>query len=131
MSGPLVIVCRGCCCGQPGKHPHTDHDAQLARLRDAAAAGGGRVRVSRCLGVCSWSNVVVVRPPGATRRDERWFGQVLDDAATEAVAGWVAAGAPEDDVAPELAALECSTRTASPSPPGQVQRIEPADAARW
>src|SRR5687768_17162251 len=47
-----LVVCRGCCCGDARKNPGTDHAGQLARLRDAAAASGGRLalRTSDCLG---------------------------------------------------------------------------------
>ncbi|MFJ9711422.1 hypothetical protein [Streptomyces sp. NPDC101234] len=35
-----VVVCRGCSCGDPGKHQGPDHAGQLERLRADAAAGG-------------------------------------------------------------------------------------------
>jgi (2Fe-2S) ferredoxin len=44
-----------------------------------------------CLGPCSRSNVVVVRRDGV----RRWFGQILDDEVTQALAGWVHEGASE------------------------------------
>ncbi|MER6614046.1 (2Fe-2S) ferredoxin domain-containing protein [Streptomyces xantholiticus] len=94
-----VVVCRGCCCGDARKNPGTDHAGQLARLRDAAAASGGRfaVRTSDCLGPCGQANVFVVQPSTeARRRGARaaWIGWALDDDATDDVLGWVAAGGP-------------------------------------
>jgi hypothetical protein len=48
----ILVVCRGCCCGNPRKHPGTDHQRQLDRLRAAAEDSGGRlaVRTKDCLG---------------------------------------------------------------------------------
>jgi hypothetical protein len=84
-----VLVCRGCCCGT-GKHPGVDHKAQEARLRAALAEPFARLWVVDCLGTCDRSNVVVVRAGGA----RTWFGGVLGAGDTEALAGWVSAGAP-------------------------------------
>lgn len=84
-----VLVCRGCCCGT-GKHPDVDHDGQLRRLGEATGVAGARLHVVDCLGPCERSNVVVVRR-GATRH---WFGEVLDGSTTDALADWVATGAP-------------------------------------
>jgi hypothetical protein len=79
MSGCTVLVCRACCCGT-AKHAGFDHDAQLERIR-AAAAGidGARVRVVGCLDVCSRSNVVV---------------GIVTEASTTALCDWLAAGGP-------------------------------------
>lgn len=85
-----VLVCRGCCCGTARKHPDVDHDQQLQAWRDAAARSGAVVRSVGCLGPCSTSNVVVVRSPGASTRT--WFGWMLDDGATDAMAAWIAHG---------------------------------------
>jgi hypothetical protein len=85
-----VLVCRGCCCGTARKHPDVDHEQQLQVWRDAAARGGALVRAVGCLGPCSTSNVVVVRSPGASTRT--WFGWMLDEDATEAMAAWIAHG---------------------------------------
>lgn len=87
-----VIVCRGCCCGSDGKHPTTDHEGQVRALADAVRPGGGRIWEVDCLGPCERSNVVVVRTRTGGRR---WFGDVLATADTEALAGWIAAGAPD------------------------------------
>ncbi|MFD0718578.1 (2Fe-2S) ferredoxin domain-containing protein [Streptomyces globosus] len=104
-----LVLCRGCCCGDPRKNPGTDHAGQLARLREAAAASGGRiaVRTSDCLGPCSQANVLVVQPATeARRRGARaaWFGWALDDTATDEVIAWAEAGGP--GVAPLPATLD-------------------------
>jgi hypothetical protein len=91
-----LTVCRDCCCGDAGKHPDTDHDAQLAAIR-CAVGDRHRVRVSECLSVCERSNVVVVHPtPAARRAGARLvhLGDVLDDSLVDAVAGWLDAGGP-------------------------------------
>jgi predicted metal-binding protein len=101
-----VLVCRGCCCGSLRKHPDVDHDAQLERLRDAAAAAPvpTRLRTVDCLSACAMSNVVVVRRRAPRdeggRASTLWFALVLDDEVVDALAGWVAAGAahPAPDV---------------------------------
>lgn len=85
-----MLVCRGCCCGTARKHPDVDHGEQLQAWRDAAVPSGVVVRAVGCLGPCSSSNVVVVRSPGAPTRT--WFGWVLDDDATEAMAAWISHG---------------------------------------
>ncbi|MFF4019643.1 (2Fe-2S) ferredoxin domain-containing protein [Streptomyces sp. NPDC001843] len=92
-----VVVCRGCCCGNPGKHPGTDHAGQLRRLRDAAAEGGFAVRTTECLGPCDQANVLVVRPSAEGRRAggrPAWVGFAMDDDCTAEVADWAAAGGP-------------------------------------
>ncbi|WP_330333521.1 (2Fe-2S) ferredoxin domain-containing protein [Streptomyces sp. NBC_00536] len=94
-----LVVCRGCCCGDPRKNPGTDHAGQLARLRAAAEESGGRlaVRTVDCLGPCAQANVIVVQPAtGARRKGARaaWFGWVMDDTATDDIVGWALAGGP-------------------------------------
>jgi hypothetical protein len=94
-----LVVCRGCCCGDARKNPGTDHAGQLARLRDAAAASGGRlaVRTSDCLGPCGQANVIVVQPSTEGRRRgarAAWIGWALDDDATDDVLAWATAGGP-------------------------------------
>ncbi|MEU0370205.1 (2Fe-2S) ferredoxin domain-containing protein [Streptomyces sp. NPDC006283] len=94
-----LVVCRGCCCGDARKQPGTDHVGQLARLREAAAASGGRlaVRTSDCLGPCGQANVIVVQPSTEGRRRgarAAWIGWALDDDATEDVLSWAEAGGP-------------------------------------
>lgn len=94
-----LVVCRGCCCGDPGKHPGTDHAGQLARLRAAAERSGGRfaVRTSTCLGPCGQANIVVVQPSRDGRaRGGRpaWVGFALDDASLDDVLHWAEAGGP-------------------------------------
>ncbi|MET7763592.1 (2Fe-2S) ferredoxin domain-containing protein [Streptomyces sp. NPDC005393] len=94
-----LVVCRGCCCGDPRKHPGTDHQGQLDRLRAAAAGSGGRpaVRTTDCLGPCGQANVVVVQPSAAGRaRGGRatWIGWANDDNCTDDLLRWAAAGGP-------------------------------------
>src|SRR5690242_1977850 len=86
-----VLVCRGCCCGNPEKHPQVDHDGQRDRVANALRAEpSARLATTECLGPCERSNVMVVRS-GSVRR---WFGDLLADADIEALIGWVLAGAP-------------------------------------
>jgi hypothetical protein len=94
-----LVVCRGCCCGDPRKHPGTDHRGQLDRLRSAAAASGRRfaVRTTDCLGPCDRANVIVVRPSRAGRlRGGRvtWIGWALDDDCSDDILRWATAGGP-------------------------------------
>ncbi|WP_443056475.1 (2Fe-2S) ferredoxin domain-containing protein [Streptomyces sp. MUM 178J] len=120
-----VVVCRGCCCGSPRKHPGADHEGQLARLRDAADASGGRmaVRTSECLGPCGQANVIVVQPSAEGRRRgarAAWFGWVLDEGATDDILAWAAAGGP--GVAEPSPALELQ-RVPAPLPPSRRPRV--------
>ncbi|MDJ0462756.1 (2Fe-2S) ferredoxin domain-containing protein [Streptomyces sp. H27-C3] len=106
-----LTVCRGCCCGDAGKHPGTDHDGQLRRLREAAAASEGRllVRTSECLGPCGQANVVVVQPSTEGRRRggrAAWVGWALDDDCTDDILAWVAAGGPGLAAPPATLALQ-------------------------
>ncbi|MFE1885929.1 MULTISPECIES: (2Fe-2S) ferredoxin domain-containing protein [Streptomyces] len=111
-SVPTLVVCRGCCCGNPAKHPGTDHDRQLDRLRAAAAEGGFAVRTTDCLGPCDQANVVVVRPSAEGRRAGGrpvWIGFALDDDCTAEVAEWARTGGPglaEPPLALELQMIE-------------------------
>ena len=94
-----VVVCRGCCCGDARKHPGTDHEGQLARLREAAAASDGRlaVRTSECLGPCGQANVIVVQPSTEGRRRgarAAWIGWALDDDAMDDILSWARSGGP-------------------------------------
>jgi hypothetical protein len=92
----VVTVCRGCCCGTAGKHPDTNHDAQLAELR-AGVGDAGLVRVSDCLDSCEHSNVVVVGPSAAGRRAgarPTWLLGVLDRKTTADIVTWVRGGGP-------------------------------------
>ncbi|MFD8814505.1 (2Fe-2S) ferredoxin domain-containing protein [Streptomyces sp. NPDC059627] len=92
-----VVVCRGCCCGDPGKHPGTDHVRQLERLRAGAAEGGFAVRTTDCLGPCDQANVLVVQPSAAGRRAGGrpvGVGFAMDDDCTDEVLTWAAAGGP-------------------------------------
>ncbi|MFF6987809.1 (2Fe-2S) ferredoxin domain-containing protein [Streptomyces sp. NPDC010273] len=92
-----LVVCRGCCCGDPRKHPGTDHAWQLERLRSGAAEHGFAVRTTDCLGPCDQANVIVVQPSAAGRRAAgrpTWVGFAMDDDCTEEVLQWAAAGGP-------------------------------------
>jgi len=89
----VVLVCRDCCCGTARKHPDVDHDFQLERIEEAAAVAGAKVIVTRCLDVCSRSNVVVVRTLTAAQRKTLWFGEVLSRKRLEALCAWLRAGA--------------------------------------
>ncbi|MCE7081654.1 NAD(P)H-dependent oxidoreductase subunit E [Streptomyces sp. ST2-7A] len=94
-----VVICRGCCCGNTGKNPGTDHADQLLRLREAEVASAGRlrIRVSDCLGPCGKANVLVVNPSSEGRRRGGrpvWLGWVNAPESTEEVLEWVAAGGP-------------------------------------
>jgi hypothetical protein len=89
-----VLVCRDCCCGRTRKHPDVDHVAQLSAIDDAGeAAGNARVAVTKCLDVCSASNVVVVRHhvPG---NPTVWLGQVLSARDTLLLTQWLRQGGP-------------------------------------
>ncbi|MFJ4189001.1 (2Fe-2S) ferredoxin domain-containing protein [Kitasatospora sp. NPDC089509] len=91
-----VTVCRDCCCGSRTKHPEVDHAGQFERLRTAVGSAG-RVRASKCLDVCSQSNVVVVGPSSVGRAAGArpvWLGFVLMDEMIDDIAAWVAAGGP-------------------------------------
>ncbi|MCQ4042005.1 (2Fe-2S) ferredoxin domain-containing protein [Streptantibioticus rubrisoli] len=94
-----VIVCRGCCCGNSRKHPGTDHQWQLDRLRAAAAESGGRlvVRTTDCLGPCGQANVIVVQPSAEGRLGggrATWIGWALDDDCTSDILRWAVDGGP-------------------------------------
>lgn len=100
------MLCRDCCCGTAQKHPRTDHDGQQLALEAAAAEGGVDLRIVECLDECDRSNVVLVRRPGAPRKErDTWFGGVLTEAATSALTGWVREGAPAAGVPSRLSAL--------------------------
>jgi (2Fe-2S) ferredoxin len=91
-----VRVCRDCCCGSERKHPYVDHEGLFARLV-AGTSGAAVVDASTCLLACEDSNVVVVSPGASARRAGArpvWLREVLDDAAVDAIAGWVRAGGP-------------------------------------
>ncbi|MEU9295097.1 (2Fe-2S) ferredoxin domain-containing protein [Streptomyces sp. NPDC048266] len=106
-----LVVCRGCCCGDARKNPGTDHAGQLARLRAAAAASGGRlaVRTSDCLGPCAQANIVVVQPSTEGRRRggrAAWVAFTLDDDSLDDILAWTAAGGPGIAAPPATLALQ-------------------------
>ncbi len=58
----VVLLCRGCCCSTPDKHPDVDHDRHDRLLGAAADAHPDvRVRVVDRLYECDRSNVAVLR----------------------------------------------------------------------
>jgi hypothetical protein len=85
-------VCDGCCCGTERKHPGVDHAQIRARIAAAADDAGGHMRVVDCVDECSQSNVVIVRPSGASS-NRIWIGGVLDDVTVDALCEWIAGGA--------------------------------------
>jgi (2Fe-2S) ferredoxin len=92
-----VSVCRGCCCGNPAKHPGGDPAGRLARMRAALAGTGVRLRITDCLDACERSDVVVVSPGAAGRRAGGrpvWLGGVLETGPVEEIAAWATAGGP-------------------------------------
>ncbi|WP_367319454.1 (2Fe-2S) ferredoxin domain-containing protein [Streptomyces sp. HUAS ZL42] len=94
-----LVVCRGCCCGNPRKYPDDDHVWQLDRLRAGAAASDGRftVRTTDCLGPCDQANVVVVQPSTAGRLAGArpvWIGFASGEDCTDDLLDWAAAGGP-------------------------------------
>lgn len=89
--GSRIFACRGCCCGSPAKHPDTDHQSQLAALRELAESlPGGRLSVLRCLGRCEHSNLVVVSP--ASGEGLIWFGAVLEPEVVDELGCWLRSG---------------------------------------
>lgn len=96
-----LLICRGCCCGTD-KHPDVDHEAQVETLRVAVAVRPRtKLYTTECLGPCERSNVIVVR----TGKTKRWFGGMLGEHSTEALAAWVADGA-GGEVPPEIELFE-------------------------
>ncbi|WP_377272230.1 (2Fe-2S) ferredoxin domain-containing protein [Peterkaempfera sp. SMS 1(5)a] len=115
-----VVVCRGCCCGSARKFPDTDHEAQLHRLREAAAGSDGSlvIRTTDCLGACERANVLVVQPStrGRTRGGRtEWLGWALDQDCIEDVVAYTLAGGP--GLTPCPATLELH-RAPAPRDPG-------------
>ncbi|MGJ5752419.1 hypothetical protein FB563_0514 [Streptomyces puniciscabiei] len=116
-----LVVCRGCCCGNPRKLPQsrlrstggtpigTDHAWQLDRLRAGAAEHGFQVRTTDCLGPCDQANVIVVQPSTAGRRAGGravWVGSVMDDDSTDDLLRWAAQGGPGIAEPPATLALQ-------------------------
>jgi hypothetical protein len=92
----------------PRKHPGTDHQWQLDRLRAAASGGRLAVRTTDCLGPCEYANVVVV-PSSQGRRQGGpavWIGLALDDGSTDEILTWATAGGPGDTAPPPALALQ-------------------------
>ncbi|MER6573658.1 (2Fe-2S) ferredoxin domain-containing protein [Streptomyces sp. NPDC001093] len=104
-----LVVCRGCCCGNPRKHPGTDHAWQLDRLRAGAAERGFQLRTTDCLGPCDQANVIVVQPSTAGRRAGGravWVGFAMDDDSTDDLLRWAQAGGPGIAEPPATLALQ-------------------------
>ena len=85
-SGPRVLLCHGCCCGSPWKNPEIDHVEQVMAISAVA-----RTRVVDCVGECSQSIVVIVRPGDGS---SIWFGGIDTPALTSVLSEWLDAGAP-------------------------------------
>jgi (2Fe-2S) ferredoxin len=105
-----VVVCRGCCCGDPRKDPRTDHSAQLRRLEGIADERPTQVsvRTSDCLGPCNQANVVVVRPSSLGRRSGGrpvWLALIRDLAVLDLLEDWLADGGPGLAPVPDLLEL--------------------------
>ncbi|WP_305785317.1 hypothetical protein [Symbioplanes lichenis] len=101
MSACAITVCGECVA--VGRRP-VDPAGQAARLR---AAAGHRVRLSRCLDVCSQANVVIVQPsPSARRGGARpvWLG-LVEGGVEDDVVAWVRAGGPGVAPLPVLLSL--------------------------
>lgn len=86
-TSPRVLICRGCCCGSERKHPWIDHDKQIVEISATA-----RTRVVDCVGECSYSNIVIVRPGDGS---SMWLGGINDPATNSALCEWLADGAPQ------------------------------------
>ncbi|WP_242625106.1 (2Fe-2S) ferredoxin domain-containing protein [Krasilnikovia cinnamomea] len=104
-----LVTCRGCCCGNPAKHPDVDHGGELRTLQQFAADHPDTVRLttSDCLGPCEHANVLVVRPsPDGRRAGGRpvWLAR-LDAHALRTLQVWLAAGGPGLADVPEYLAL--------------------------
>ncbi|GAB1641352.1 (2Fe-2S) ferredoxin domain-containing protein [Krasilnikovia sp. MM14-A1259] len=104
-----LIACRGCCCGNPAKHPGLDHDGELRALHQIAADNPDTVRLSTsdCLGPCEYANIIVVRPsPDGRRAGGRpvWLAR-LDAHALRTLQAWLNAGGPGLADIPEYLAL--------------------------
>lgn len=93
---PTVSVCRGCCCGTDKKRRGVDHEARLEALT-TMVGDAATVRTTDCLGPCERSDVVVVNPSRAARRDGArpvWLGLLNGRHEGAAIAEWVRAGGP-------------------------------------
>jgi (2Fe-2S) ferredoxin len=111
-----IVVCRGCCCGTPRRHPGVDHDGHLTMLRGTRDRTGRTVPVllSSCLGPCAEGNIIVVHPSAEGRRRGArpiWLGFVNDDDAVGDLTEWISAGGP--GLAPLPATLQLHRITAS------------------
>ena len=106
-----MTVCRGCCCGTAGKHPDTDHAAQLDELT-AGIGEHGRVRTSDCLDSCEHSNVVVVGPSAQGRAAgarPAWILGVLNPDTVADIVEWVRTGGPGVADPPDILDLQLFT----------------------
>ncbi|MDP5228656.1 MULTISPECIES: (2Fe-2S) ferredoxin domain-containing protein [Arthrobacter] len=109
----VVVVCRGGDCGSRHKHPQTDHQGQLRRIRDGVEPAA-QVIVSRCLDACDHSNVVVILPDAAGRAEGAgpvWIGEANDADTTQDIIDWVTAGQPAGPGRPALVDIREFTPT--------------------
>ncbi len=95
-----ILVCRGCCCGNPDRHPGIDHAGQLAAIRATAGTIGAKLFTVDCLGSCERANVVVVR----TGVERRWFGGLRSAESVEAFVDWLEGGATRGEAVPSALA---------------------------
>lgn len=120
-----VVVCRGGDCGSRRKHPDVDHGAQLEAFRSLVPRDVAVVP-SKCLDACEHSNVVVVMPGDegeAAGAGPVWIGDVNDQAVTDDIIEWVAAGGPGIAAEPTLVAIQAFRPTRQ-----SRQELEPGHA---
>ncbi|GAB2720143.1 hypothetical protein GCM10010442_46650 [Kitasatospora kifunensis] len=115
-----VVLCRGCCCGSPAKHPDVDHEAQLSQLAAAADdLAHVRLRTTDCLGPCERANVVVIRSHARQSDGRRtrplWLGNLTTTEDTAALCDWLRQPAAEDGPASLPARLK-ALRIPAPGP---------------
>jgi (2Fe-2S) ferredoxin len=106
-AGCSLVVCHGCCCARDGKARSQEALILLAGLRDVCGPDIPIV-TSDCLGPCSYSDVVVVRPSRAARnRGARptWLGWMRHQEAFDQVALWASLGGPGNQPLPAALAL--------------------------
>jgi (2Fe-2S) ferredoxin len=106
-AGCSLVVCHGCCCARDEKARSQEALILLAGLRDACGPDIPIV-TSDCLGPCSYSDVVVVRPSRAARsRGARptWLGWMRHPGAYDQVALWASLGGPGNQPLPTGLAL--------------------------
>ncbi len=80
-----VMVCVGCCCGRTDKgHPAVPEDWLKAEWKARKLLPAVHVSISRCLGPCTESNVVLVTTP----EEQLWLGNLARRADYAALLAW-------------------------------------------